>query len=331
MHSTIMVAKTKMEYPPVQVVEARGLTIGPEDTPAVPRLPPQPPPPQATWISHPQVEWAPSPHVWTTQKVEYYIPLDKAWARPRDMTEDCIPLGSAANPGILLRLASPSTPFEFPFDMTTQMYGDFNITDGLPLPLLKYSVLKVIGLPRVCGLAHNNDIVVTAFRTATNYNNVDIRSLIDGGANICITGLLDLLVEVVSFPPLPTSVATKTGGISMDDWCTKKGLLPLTLEDGSFYYQPCYYCKNAIETIISLQAILAASDVLGRWTQMGHKDGSPGTIRFDSDSGLFSITMTLEKRDGLYYCPTDVFTVDRDTVHCNVPSIHRAVVDTPPM
>jgi hypothetical protein len=64
---------------------------------------------------------------------------------------------------------------------------------------------------------------------------------------------------------------------------------------------------------------------------MGHMDGSSSTIRFDSDSDLFSMTMTLENRDGLYYCPAEVFTVDCDPVRCNVPSIHRAVVDTPPM
>jgi hypothetical protein len=122
----------------------------------------------------------------------------------------------------------------------------------------------------------------------------------DGGANICLTGVLDLLVDVVTIAPLPISVATKTGDFSMDDCCTKKGLIPLTLTDGSVYYQPCYYCKNAVETIISPQAILASSDVLVRWTQTGHKDGSPGMIRFDSDSGLFSIAMYLENRDGLY-------------------------------
>jgi hypothetical protein len=72
-------------------------------------------------MTHPQVEWAPTPHVWAIQKVEYDIPMDKARARPWDMTNDCIPPGSAANPGILLRPASPSTPFEFPCDITTQM------------------------------------------------------------------------------------------------------------------------------------------------------------------------------------------------------------------
>ena len=100
----------------------------------------------------------------------------------------------------------------------------------------------------------------------------------DSGANICLTGVLDLLVDVVTTTPLPISVATKTGDISMDDCCTKKGLIPLTLADRSVYYQPCYYCKNAVETIISPQAILASSDVLVSWTQTGHKDGSPGMI-----------------------------------------------------
>ncbi len=103
----------------------------------------------------------------------------------------------------------------------------------------------------MCSLTHNENIVVKVLCTATNYDDFNICSLIDGGANICITGLLDLLVKVVSIPPLPISVATKTGGVSLDDCCTKKVLLPLTLEDGSFYYQPCYYCKNAVDIIIS--------------------------------------------------------------------------------
>ena len=98
----------------------------------------------------------------------------------------------------------------------------------------------------------------------------------------------------------------------MNDCCTKKGLLPLTLDDGSIYYQPCYYCKNAVETIVSSQAILAASDVLVHWTQTDHRDGSSGKIHFESDSGLLAFMITLENRDGLYYCPSDMFMVDED-------------------
>jgi hypothetical protein len=53
-------------------------------------------------------------------------------------------------------------------------------------------------------------------------------------------------------------------------------------------------------------------------------------ICFNSNSGLYSISITLENHDGLYYCPTDVFTVDRDPVRCNAPIICRAVVPAPP-
>ena len=131
----------------------------------------------------------------------------------------------------------------------------------------------------------------------------------DGGANICVTGLLELLADVESIPPLPISVATKTDKFSLDSCCTKKGLLPLTLDDGSLYYQPCYYCKNASETIISPDAALQARDTLVHWNQEGHRHGGLGKIRFSSDRGLYAITRSLEKRDGLYYCPTDVFTI----------------------
>ena len=238
--------------------------------------------------------------------------------------------GSLTDPSILLRPASPTTPFEYPFRVAEETYWDFNVSWGLPCDNLRDSVTHVVGLPRVCGLSLDTDLVVRVSRATTSSEAWDTPSLMDGGANICLTGVLDLLVDVVTIAPLPISVATKTGDFSMDDCCTKKGLIPLTLTDGSVYYQPCYYCKNAVETIISPQAILASSDVLVRWTQTGHKDGSPGNIRFASDSGLFSIKMSLEYRDGLYYCPTDVFTVDHDPVRCNAPVIRRAIVPTTP-
>jgi hypothetical protein len=161
----------------------------------------------------------------------------------------------------------------------------------------------------VCGLELDSDLSVMVSRTKGVVDAIDNPSLIDGGANICITGILDLLVEVETIAPLPILVATTSGQISLDDCCTKHGLLPLTLNNGVIYYQPCYYCKNAVEMIISPHAILTVSDVLVCWTQTGHKDGSPRTIRFDSDSGLLSFSMTLENKDGLYYCPTDAFTV----------------------
>ncbi len=124
------------------------------------------------------------------------------------------------------------------------------------------SVTHVLGLPQVCGLSLANDVMVRVSLATSVPNTWDNPSLMNGGANICLTGILDLLVEVLLIAPLPILVATKNGDISVDDCCTKCGLLPLMLADGTVYYQPCYYCKNVVETIISPQAILAASDIL---------------------------------------------------------------------
>jgi hypothetical protein len=152
----------------------------------------------------------------------------------------------------------------------------------------------------------------------------------DGSTNICIMGILWLLVDMVSIPPLPIGVATTLGSFLVDDCCTKRGLIPLTLSNGLVYYQQCYYCKNATNTIISLDKILAASDTLVHWTQESHKGNASGDIQFTINSGLYSITLELEKWDWLYYCPTEVFMVDHDPVWSSIPVIRWIVAHDPP-
>jgi hypothetical protein len=79
-----------------------------------------------------------------------------------------------------------------------------------------------------------------------------------------------------------------------------------------------------VETIISPQAIVNSSDVIQLWHQSGYRDGdgTPGSIRFDNHDGFMSMTMTLAKRDGLYYCPTDMYTVhDAPAIWCS-PMVH---------
>jgi hypothetical protein len=256
--------------------------------------------------------------------VKYHVPLNKA--RPPDDTY--FPQGSVMDPSILARPASPRTPFEFPFNMPTDP-----TIPGMDKDLLPYkpmdSVMHVVSLPRVCDLKCDNDMVARVTRLAVAMDALNNPSLMDGGANICITGILSLLVDVESIPPLPISVATTSGSISLDDCCTKRGLLPLTLADNLVYFQPCYYCKNATEMIILPEAIVVASNTLVHWTQTGHKGMDPGSICFSSNSELYSITIALKKQDGLYYCPIDVFTVDWDPVCPSAPIIRRAVAPPP--
>ncbi len=118
-------------------------------------------------------------------------------------------------------------------------------------PTLIASVTYVSASPRMCGLTSADTSLV---RLVPPDNSC---LLIDGGSNICVTGDANLLVDSVDIPPVTISVALEGGPSSFDDTITKRGLLPLTVLDGTMYFQPCYYCANMVETIISPAAVLA--------------------------------------------------------------------------
>jgi hypothetical protein len=115
--------------------------------------PPQPPPPQTSWLTVAPIPRRVDHPCPVTPLVEYHIPLDKACSVPQEASDYFIPPGSSADPSILLRPASPTTPFEFPFNNAEDSYCDFNVSDGLPQPCLMDSVTHVVGLLRVCGLS----------------------------------------------------------------------------------------------------------------------------------------------------------------------------------
>jgi hypothetical protein len=78
--------------------------------------PPQPPPPQTSRLMVAPISRHVDYPCPVTPLVEYHIPLDKARSVPQEASDYFIPPGSSADPSILLRLASPLTPFEFPFN-----------------------------------------------------------------------------------------------------------------------------------------------------------------------------------------------------------------------
>jgi hypothetical protein len=218
------------------------------------------------------------------------------------------PLGSHFNPDNLAH------PYPLPHLPTSDQALAGMLADLPDMPAAMDSVTHVIGLPRICGLSFDTSTSVTIHTSSVNdvplldtganicMTLVDTGTIIcitglfvDTGANICVTGLLEALVDAVAIPLLPISVAVYGSGVSLDDCCTHRGLLPLLLEDGLVYYQTCYFCKNFVETIISSQAIIAGSDLFVMWQQTGHKDGYPSCLCFFSDSGLASMTLVLEK------------------------------------
>jgi hypothetical protein len=157
------------------------------------------------------------------------------------------PPGSLFDPEGLHSPPSSTSAFDFPFDSTSAQALVRMIADLSDLPSILDSVTHVVGLLCVCGLSGDVLSTVTVRPFGSNNN----MTLVDTGANICITGMLESLVDVVKIPPLPISVAVHSAGVSLDDCCTHQGLLPLTMVDGSIYCQTCFYCKSIVETIIS--------------------------------------------------------------------------------
>jgi hypothetical protein len=196
-------------------------------------------------------------------------------------------------------------------------------------PLLLDSITHVVCAPRVCGIQGN--------RSYVRINELAPKSakMVDGGSNVCVTGDLGLLLDVMDIDPFAVSVALEGAPSSYDDCITKQGLLLLTLADGTTYYQTCFYFTNMVKAIISPSAILASSDTFVQWNQEGFKDPTiPGHLCFSSHDGILSMFFNLDCRNGLYYCTTNAYIVDHDPVHirchCTVVSTngHSGVIPT---
>jgi hypothetical protein len=89
------------------------------------------------------------------------------------------------------------------------------------------SVTRICGQPRVFGFTDGFFVRCISANDSL---------LMDSGANICITNSIGLLFDAVDIPPFTFSIGRGGGTSNIDNCCTKCGLLPLPLVDGSLYY-----------------------------------------------------------------------------------------------
>ena len=236
-----------------------------------------------------------------------------------------------------IRPDSPNDVMEFHQHCEQNLETLLSQMSNTPRDMESVSVIKCH--PRVVGLnsendavkAVNRDVYVKAIGTRKPKNALTMwlthPSLIDGGSNINLTPYLKLLIQVVDLEqPMAISCATDDGGEPhIDDCCTKKGLLPLELENGEILYVVCYYCKNASDTIISPQAIVENSNEYNKWTQVGYSDRKrPGSITFShTDRAIDDVEhvaqLKLKCNKGLYYCSSECIVKDTGTVRSYQP------------
>ena len=169
--------------------------------------------------------------------------------------------------------------------------NDFNDTlDALTNNL----VVNVKCMVRTLDLGHD-----TSTRVYRLFRKED-GSLIDTGANICMTNSTKGLVNVKSIDPIPVGVAVQSEQQSVAT-CNQMGYLPMLREDGHYHYQPFLINPDASDMIMSLASIIESSDDFFSWEQVGFKDGRPGYARIFDKEGKLLLMLKCEKRQGLYY------------------------------
>ncbi|KAL7545864.1 hypothetical protein ACHAWF_009220 [Thalassiosira exigua] len=191
---------------------------------------------------------------------------------PFDVQSDSPPPCSMFDPSTVDRPISPDLVCDFPLNLKQDAEFDSLLAELPQMPSLLDSVVHVVDRPRVLGIGVGQDGSSYARLTPAP------TTMVDGGSNICLTNVLSHLLDVVQIAPVPVSVAIEDGSSESGYVCTAKGLLPLRFDDGTIHYQPTFYCANAVETIISPQAILNSSDIFASWQQTGYKDGLPGLL-----------------------------------------------------
>jgi hypothetical protein len=139
---------------------------------------------------------------------------------------------------------------------------------------------------------------------------------VDTGGNFNMTNNLDLLVNVVAIKPFDIGMAASDTRSSSK--CTHRGDFPLPMNDGSVFYTPMFYNPNS-DTIISPESICFHSNgILSSWVQAGSTTADFGSVSFFNSNGAEVLSLTLQKRNGLYYTSISSVAVDSDRPVCNL-------------
>jgi hypothetical protein len=158
--------------------------------------PPLEPPQKAHHVAH----W------W--QDLVYNIPTPKV----HKCCQYLFPSGSMVDFATLDRAPSPTTPFEFPVNPVAEQYYEDLIADLPDIPTMRDSVTRVTGRPRVCGLVGDARSTIQVMLLAAHQS---ISSMVDGGANICLTNIyLYLLMLWIS----PSSLSQWQLWVPMSRW-----------------------------------------------------------------------------------------------------------------
>jgi len=160
-------------------------------TEAHPDPPPPPEPPPDTFA----IDQPPSP------------PVDPLPCPPGCILEHIT--GQASQPSIIVDLS---------YDADTQT----SATDIAPLISIPDSVTHVMCTPRVCGLRGDakSSVKICPIQRGPD-------RMVDGGSNVCVTGDLGSLLDVIDIDPIPISVAIEGSTSSFDDCITKRCPTPL--------------------------------------------------------------------------------------------------------
>jgi hypothetical protein len=137
--------------------------------------------PLASCLNFPQCHLVAKPPSVQQLLVEYNIPMDKANAHPHEVPY--FPQGSIMDPGILICPSSPTTPFEFPFDLIHHKHAP-PLGDVVQKSTSMDSATRLVGLPCVFGLKGDDSSYVRVIRSAVAMVVIDNLSLMDGGAKI---------------------------------------------------------------------------------------------------------------------------------------------------